>query len=641
MTEYDHWPPIRFRFFGDEDQARGRIPQARSLMAQLIRRMEGQERDNGQWQVQAEDGTQFRVTKMGDVHVADIVGVSPSVERQRPMRDITPAAPEFAQRELLMRPHGEAFKEGNGDYLWVGARVLLPDFDPETHPHYIAATGPVTFVRQYDAAPQIPFVWPPDYPLILENGFEYDGTGFAGDNLHIQYPGKRDQINDDTDKTYVAIKPLANLVIFEPTFNESSGHILQTLNAYDQHYDEVAWEGREIAYKAEFQYVSYDFDIKFLYAYDFTKWAFSPSKLVDGGYAWADGIGDLGINLNFDYGVTDGRTLVGNNYKKKLRDENGSLIGEELIKIGLLNVWEWDLNIPQVRPSKFQVNSFDYGSSIVFENIFLKNQSGLYTTAPGVSKKDTIIDVHAYIALDPNDQAKQRQDFQPPASINPVEITPLVDFDTALKGGKSNNVFYKTPTGPGELLNSSVIKSPVFETGTGETFDIPYVDKFTREPVGVAKFERVADFGQTEEAEASWRLIYADEIVGEGEASVLQDEVVRVNGEIKDGLYELRMSAGWHDLVDSKNPGYWSNAVVECEVYIQIGSKLTTYNISLSMADYSAREGVFDVAQWNNSQTPTLFDDKWYPGCWLIDIKNKTIIHETDPAKLDRPWFTQ
>lgn len=524
MTDYDHWPAIRFRFSGDVEQAKGRIPQARTLMAQLIRRMEGQERDTGQWQGQLSDGTQFRVAKIGDVHVADIFGVSPSVESQRPMRNIIPVAPEFAQRDILMRPHGERFGEGSGDYLWIGARVLGPAYSALAYPTGYKRVGSSTTTTTWRETPGPTGTW-----------IQYRGPSVGDEDYRFagwyRIPIQR---SDNTELVPVYVSsPTVNLALFAP-------------DAKDR----------------------------------------VPGSIIQGG------IGELFHQTTQPY------------FAELWRMEYN----------GFSAVW-WNTQQSLSNPRGWVIQEQDQQSyQYPFANL-VWSERNIYSSTL-ISKKDSPIDVHGYLCMDAKDQEKTRANFYLPVAA-PTNLG----------------------TGLGVLPRYYLTDLPADITTSGEP-------------------------------EESTVISYYDGplLISESECQVIQDDPVSVQATADDifsGFYELRVSAGFSALVRTINENAedttidvsaWQN--VQCEVYIQLGDALQTYTVTLNATNSYVDTkkfidrgssydgpgtigGLFDARGWIEEGKTTPMDDTWYPGCWLIDIRNQTIIHETNPAKLTRDWFSQ
>lgn len=150
MTDYDYFPSIRFQFEGDEEQAKRSIPQARTLMQQLVRRMESSDLDALIWRVNTADGTFFELHKYGDQHIALIRALPPPPpEEQPPMIKTT-------KTDLAFSFDNNA---GTGEFLWIGARVIADDLieGALAAPQYSAyqdigqTTGysPQTYTRKY------------------------------------------------------------------------------------------------------------------------------------------------------------------------------------------------------------------------------------------------------------------------------------------------------------------------------------------------------------------------------------------------------------------------------------------------------------------------------------------------------------
>jgi hypothetical protein len=213
---------------------------------------------------------------------------------------------------------------------------------------------------------------------------------------------------------------------------------------------------------------------------------------------------------------------------------------------------------------------------------------GVYTSDL-IYKKDNQIPAHAYLCLDAKDPERSREGFYLPPSLEEIAS----GWGVKVSGDILTEPDYSTSGSPGTSTHSVT---------------------------------RTAN------------------IITEGDCTVEYDYPVAVKAQesdIKSGFYELRLSAGFAStfMFGEASLDAWTD--VSCEVTIQVGEKVQTYTVTLSAAnDYNRGDGLFNIDDWIEEGTPTTIDETWYPGCWLIDIKNQTIIHETRLDKLDRPWFT-
>lgn len=544
MTDYDHFPPIRFRFSGDVEQAKGRIPQARTLMAQLIRRMEGLGRDAGQWQGKMSDGTQFRVAKMGDVHVADIFGVTPSVEQPvtargvaYDVRMITPGAPMVANpesiipetvipeipdaphtspRDILMRPHGERF--GNGDYLWVGARLVFPGYSESLYPTDTRSIGVSTQTTKWRDTPGETGDWRKYLNINIEGVVDYTNAGY------YEYP--TNVSSDIAEIPFIAALPTVNLVLFAPDARQRAiGSVFQT-------YDYIDYFGATNQYQSSIVGVPAYSDQDML-----TWWNTAATAYDDQGWVTA----------------------------------------------------------PETGPASY-----------IFNNN-VHSARGVYSSDL-IYKKENPIPVQAYLCLDAQDPKKTRINFYEPAT--PALALPIQTSWNQIAAGN----------------------------------DVPVSLSLSGDPSG--------SYG----VEARTITFTGVRTLTDDSSSVETDESSSIQAtaeQIQDGFYELRLSAGFNNALT--NVSGWVSA--SCEVFIQLGETLRTYTVTLNATnsyvdagnflEYGSGYigpgtlgGLFNVRGWIESGTPTPMDDTWYQGCWLIDIKNQSVIHETDPANLTRDWFT-
>jgi hypothetical protein len=611
MTEYDYWPPIRFRFAGDVEQAKGRIPQARTLMSQLIRRMEGQERDAGQWQGQLSDGTQFRVAKMGDVHVADIFGVSPvqmpptvsavdygTRDDGMPLtegvaRPEMPEAPHVNPREILMRPHGERFNTDEG-YLWIGVRVILPEFNHETHPHKFVFSSTTTETTEFwPEFFRTPYTRPEaiNWPVYL---YEDPYFGTSG----TRYNTVTDVV-ENTNEDYIPVKPKANIVLFEPSASQAIGKVFQTNDAYER---------GQYTYKATVES------------------SFSNIKYIYKGRSWWPAHNAISLTHN---NLGNERAFV-LNCSRTIYDE------ARFMPIGL---------------EKYVYNT-------EYANLFHKSENGAYTTAPFISKKENSIQVHSYLTIDPADRTKRKTDLYAPAKVstNDYEVAETIYADNAIVANEETNSvntvlipeWEANPKGgmykdfkPGYTLPD------LFVTPTPDYY-AELVDSGFGLPNGAWTTDDREEGSDWVEVDSPAGGLAVSEltktsssyVASETEAKIEFDNSFISKAKIIDGVYEIRLSAGW-DSGKYQNYAFWEENPVDCEVYIQLGKKINKYTVALTLSSYADKEGYFNEAEWREQGAPTVFDHHWHQGCWLIDIKKGTVIHETDPANLDRPWFTQ
>ena len=646
MTDYNLFPPIRFRFHGDVEQAKGRIPQARTQMAQLIRRMEGFGRDSGQWQGEMSDGTKFRIAKIGDVHVADIFGVAPPVEPallpvmvpyaadgQRedvviPMAanpDVVipeaaipeiPKPPHIPQREILMRPHGEAF--GGDGYLWAGARVLLPDFDPETHPHVAVlpqgAEYAVDFLEGY--------LWSL-LPESERDKWQYYTTDASVLGLPIGAYQKTTISNTSEEAIKIPIKPIANMVLFEPDFGGSENpSVMQSLSVF------VTTDEN----RAPNSYYQALFEAEARYEYRYLS---QGPALVP---SYGNPYGLFGTDAVLSYANTE----VIDDVRVVVPPPIAASIPVALLSQAFPPT-PW---VPASFSGDVQVD--DGEETIYFAHTVGWTDNGSYTTAPGVYKRGDPIDVHGYIAV-----SVQEPDKDQMFSFGRSDLYSL---------SQSYSTTYETADGEYSLAAIKQISFSISgvnpQVKSTRSQFIPGGQYFVRTPPGaIAPWATVpledsvhvniisgATFGPDyqvlhttwDSGAVTYTVNRTDTVLTEEDADVTYDEPIELEAKSLAGIYELRLSAGWASFPDTD---HWDNTPVQVEVYIELGGELSTFTVEVKMANYSENQGVFKAGSWQASQEPTPFDEFWYPGCWLIDIKNKTIIQETRPDKLDRPWF--
>lgn len=510
MTEYNYFPPIRFQFEGDTKAAQKRIPQARALMQQLIRRMETTELDALNWRVSSADGYFFEIHKYGDQHIALI------------------RAPE---REVVI----EDERDSKGDYLWIGARLVLPEYSEGLYNLNYVPEGSLSTITKWRETPGETGVWerlPPYY--IPSQRIDWRYSGYA----EVPSGGT----NSIELKGYISEVPKPNLVLFAPDARlRESGSVFQTY-----HYTGYGPVENAVPSTLLFQSIVP------------VNWT-NPND----GYVWW-------------------------NRQSTEFNERGWVIDEAETKVidqpFLLYTW-----------SARKI----YSSTLIY-------------------KKDNPISVQTYLCLDASDQSKVVSDFYEPYTLSGA----LLEW-----GAKKVR--------EGADVTFSVDGDPSAEYGTA-TKDVRY-----RELIDIT---------------------YTDGFIEKNESSLIQ----ATKDDIKDGLYELRLSGGWEnpktpypDVSSGQDISLWNDA--ECEVFIQVGTNLQSYTVRLnatnnfertttflgddniddeSWADPGTRGGVFNIAGWIEDGMPTPMNDTWYPGCWLIDIKKQTIIHETRPDRLERPWFS-
>lgn len=613
MIDYDLNPPIRFQFEGDTDAARRRIPQARALMNQLIRRMEGGEVEALNWRVNTADGTFFEIHKYGTQHVALIrcpvipVTTSPT----------EPVTPEF---------------EREGNYLWAGARVLLPDFDPQTHPHIkvrdysktetLRFTNSRVSAEYYDSANNTGGRRPDFYEWIEYSPYYYGSYPYP----FYRYKKKEEDYSNDVTKDYVPIKPIANLVLFEPGFNENANNtdvtkptVLQSLDTLKSNFELPESTTSIDHYYASFSYESSavpESSYEYIPTLESRSWA----RLITE-YLVVEENEDGGLTV---IGTAPTFTIVG------AWLDNGPLFERQ----------------PATFTGDFVVET--EANYVGFSQVTAYTGGGSFTSAPYIFKHGTAWDAHGFIAVgSPEADApiKISRDvcYQPAGGNNEATdgLGSNVDVAVYQKTGilQAGIDSYDTPFALGGRewrYGEGAVQSGWIPDRGGEWLEVSSgAEWFINQSGSASGFHPAPSI---DNASVITGIEVTSEIINEEAATVEYDETVEIDAKYLDGLYELRLSAGWISFPDTD---FWDGLDVECELYIEVGSKTQTYTVNLRMANYSESQGWFDYGNWIANQEPTPFDESWYPGCWLIDIKNQTIIHETNPANLDRPWFTQ
>lgn len=524
MTDYDLFPAIRFQFDGDNDQAVRRIPQARALMQQLVRRMEASEIDTLQWRVQAADGTYFELQKNGDQHIAYIRAPEFIPEPPAPKPQEIP--PFELEPDQLIRTKYDYYNivadgAGNGDYLWVGARSVIKQ-------DLIDNLTEIDFINRSPGSPE-PF-----------QRYSYDGNP-------VTWEEKEGNFEQTFGEKYIdsLTLPVINLMLFEPGWSASrnTGKIMQSglCNLY---------AGYPIAYDS-FNYNNY----------------FTPSlDNADSWPTWGEGGLERTLFVNdIEHTVTRTDTLDGVTYEQSI-------------------------------PAYY-----------TWIDAFLSTQNKCVSTYPYQFVPEEYQGTcHTYLLLNANESAK----------VVPYELNETY-------AGTEGTVYCRRVGEPYAFWEKDV--TLIYDTRQPPYFRYLYSH---------VEYEYLSSFQQATPPELP----------------ATQD----VN--ILAGLYELRVSIGdihWPNQVqpypDEQNYSVTYPIPVidtwDIEVYIKNGanSEIKTYPVTINFDPdqyvFGETSFIFKGDDYENSGIPTS-RFMWYQGAWLIDIKNGTIIHETNPANLQRPWFT-